>query len=274
MRGKNLILVLVYGGFTLGLSWWLGQQAYQWLPLSAAQEAEPVGDLFSFLVTLGSLTFLWVAGFLLYSIIFYRFNLNNPEGAPIRGNARLEIAWTITPILLVTWIAIYNYQIYQRMQILGPLPIVETPQAPTLMAAADSELLIHSRNLADSQQLTSALVPVAETIEVIAKQWQWEFRYPEANVTSSELHLPVNRRVTLNLTSLDVIHGFYVPNFRIKQDIEPNQIIQFSFTPNRIGQYTLHDSQFSGMDFAIMTAPVVVQSPADYQAWLTKQSLR
>ncbi len=73
------------------------------------------------------------------------------------------------------------------------------------------------------------------------------------------------------MTSLDVIHGFYVPNFRIKQDIVPNREIEFSFTPNRAGEYQLHDSQFSGTYFAVMTAPVVVQSLPDYQAWLESQ---
>ncbi|MBE9194594.1 cytochrome c oxidase subunit II [Synechocystis sp. LEGE 06083] len=263
MSRKNLILLAVYVAFTLGISLWLGQRAYQWLPPAAAQEAQPVGDLFSFLVSLGSVVFLGVAGAMAYSIIFYRFSLQNPQGAPIRGNARLEIFWTVVPIILVTWIAWYSYVIYQRMNVLGPLPVVEVPQLlgeKAIAAGPPAELA-----MAQGSNINP------EKIGVEVKQWLWTFTYPNAGVTSHELHLPLDRRVTLNMTSADVLHGFYVPNFRIKQDIVPNREIEFSFTPNRLGEYKLHDSQFSGTYFAVMTAPVVVQSVSDYQAWLESQ---
>ncbi|MBD2653407.1 cytochrome c oxidase subunit II [Synechocystis sp. FACHB-383] len=263
MSRKNLILLVVYVAFTLGISLWLGQQSYQWLPAAAAQEAQPVGDLFSFLVSLGSVVFLGVTGVLVYSIIFYRFTLKNPQGAPIRGNARLETFWTVVPLILVTWIAWYNYVTYQRMNVLGPLPVVEVPQ------------LLGEKAIAADPPATLAMAQGSninpEKIGVEVKQWLWTFTYTNAGVTSHELHLPLDRRVTLNMTSADVLHGFYVPNFRIKQDIVPNREIEFSFTPNRLGEYKLHDSQFSGTYFAVMTAPVVVQSVSDYQAWLESQ---
>ena len=260
MSRKNLILLVVYSLFTLSISYWLGQQSYQWLPPAAAAEAEPVGDLLSFLVSLGSIVFLGVTGVLGYSLVFYRFSPHNPDGAAIRGNTRLEIIWTIIPIILVTWIAWYSYNIYQRMQVLGPLPIVEVPELLGQKAIAAEPVTLAQ---------TSNLSP--ERIQVDVKQWAWTFTYPNAGVTSHELHLPIDRRVTLNMTSQDVLHGFYVPNFRIKQDIVPNREIEFSFTPNRIGEYQLHDSQFSGTYFAVMTAPVIIQSLPDYQAWLNSQ---
>ena len=263
MSRKNLLLLAVYIVFTVGASLWLGQRAYQWLPPAAAQEAQPVGDLFSFLVSLGSVVFLGVAGAMAYSVIFHRFSLQNPQGAPIRGNARLEIFWTVVPIILVTWIAWYSYVIYQRMNVLGPLPVVEVPQLlgeKAIAADAPAELA-----MAQGSNINP------ERIGVEVKQWLWTFTYPNGGVTSHELHLPLDRRVTLNMTSKDVLHGFYVPNFRIKQDIVPNREIEFSFTPNRLGEYKLHDSQFSGTYFAVMTAPVVVQSLSDYQAWLESQ---
>lgn len=262
MSQKNLMLLVVYSLFSLGVSYWLGQQSYHWLPSSAAAEAEPVGDLLSFLTSLGSVVFLGVTGVLGYSLLFYRFSPHNPNGAPIRGNTRLEIIWTIIPIVLVTWIAWYSYHIYQRMQVLGPMPIVEVPDVLTPKAIAAEP----------SQPIAQSSESQPETIQVDVKQWSWTFTYPQTGVTSHELHLPVDRRVTLQMTSHDVLHGFYVPNFRIKQDIVPNRVIEFSFTPNRIGEYTLHDSQFSGTYFAVMTAPVLVQSSADFQAWLAGQT--
>ncbi|MBD1910009.1 MULTISPECIES: cytochrome c oxidase subunit II [unclassified Leptolyngbya] len=260
MRTFNIVLLAIYVGVIILTSHAMGQQAYDWLPIAAAVEAEPVGHLFSFLVTLGTIVFLAVFGVLVYSILFYRAaSQDTSDAPPIRGNLRLEITWTVIPILLVIWIATYSYNIYQRMNTLGALPLVHLHLLGTPAYAADT--------------VTSETQP-AEQIEVIAKQWSWSFRYPNHSVTSTELHLPVNRPVHLMLQSEDVVHGFFVPNFRIKQDIIPGQTIAFKFTPNRIGQYQLHDSQFSGTYFALMEATVFVDSPERYSQWLAQTTVR
>ncbi|NEO67674.1 MAG: cytochrome c oxidase subunit II, partial [Moorea sp. SIO4G2] len=101
-----------------------------------------------------------------------------------------------------------------------------------------------------------------------------EFRYPEQSISSTELHLPNNHRIKLTLKSEDVIHGFYIPAFRVKQDIIPNQAIEFEFTPIREGNYRLRDSQYSGTYFAAMQADVVVQSPESYQQWLAQAAVQ
>jgi cytochrome c oxidase subunit 2 len=258
MRTFNIVLLAIWVGVIILASHAMGQQAYNWLPIAACAEAEPVGHLFSFLVTLGTIVFLGVMGVLMYSILFYRAANNDKSDAPtIRGNLKLEIIWTVVPILLVTWIASYSYTIYQRMNTLGSLPLAHLHVLEAPAYAEDS----------------SNMQP-AEQIEVIAKQWSWSFRYPNRNVTSTELHLPVNQPVHLMLQSEDVVHGFFVPNFRIKQDIFPNQTIEFKFTPNRIGQYQLHDSQFSGTYFALMAATVSVDSPEQYSQWLAQAAAR
>ncbi|HEY9648756.1 MAG TPA: hypothetical protein V6C88_20415, partial [Chroococcidiopsis sp.] len=100
-------------------------------------------------------------------------------------------------------------------------------------------------------------------------QWVWEFRYPGQNVTSTELHIPVNQRIKLILQSEDVLHGFYVPAFRIKQAIIPGRVIEFGFTPILEGRYRLRDSEYSGTYVAAMQADVIVESPEAYQQWLT-----
>jgi cytochrome c oxidase subunit 2 len=115
-----------------------------------------------------------------------------------------------------------------------------------------------------------ASVENIEHIDVSAKQWAWVFHYPESNVTSTELHLPQNSRVRLNLHSEDVLHGFYIPAFRLKQDIIPGNDLDFEFTPIRPGAYDLTDSQYSGTYFATMRAKVIVESLSQYQQWLSK----
>jgi cytochrome c oxidase subunit II len=259
MRTFNIVLLAIWVGVIIFASHAMGQQAYNWLPTAAAAEAEPVGHLFSFLVTLGTIVFLGVMGVLVYSILFYRAANNDTSDAPaIRGNPKLEVIWTVIPILLVIWIASYSYNIYQRMSILGALPLAH----------------LHLLEAPAYADMSSSNMQAAEPIEVIAKQWSWSFHYPNQNITSTELHLPVNRPVHLMLRSEDVVHGFYVPNFRIKQDIIPNESIAFKFTPNRIGQYQLHDSQFSGTYFALMEATVSVDSPEQYNQWLAQAVAR
>lgn len=105
-------------------------------------------------------------------------------------------------------------------------------------------------------------------------QWAWVFRYPKTGITSTELHLPVNHRIRLAMQSEDVLHGFYIPAFRVKQDIIPNRNIDFEFTPIRIGKYQLTDSEFSGTYFATMRTNVVVESPEDYKKWLAEAANR
>jgi cytochrome c oxidase subunit II len=251
----NIFTVLVAATIVTVISLWIGQQAYSWLPPQAAAESQLIDDLISFLVTLGAFIFLGVTGTLMYSIIFHRAQRwDLSDGPHIEGNVTLEVVWTAIPIMLVLWIAAYSYQVYEEMGIQGPMELVHLHN-PVSMESAD---------VAPPEEGE----PV-EKIDVVAKQWAWVFHYPESNVTSTELHLPSDRRVRLALKSEDVLHGFYIPAFRLKQDIVPNHTIDFEFTPIREGQYRLTDSQYSGTYFATMQANVVVESPEDYHQWLS-----
>jgi cytochrome c oxidase subunit 2 len=230
----------------------MGQQSYGWFPPQASAESILIDDLFSFLVTLGTFIFLGVVGTLTYSVLFQRADKYDPEdGEPIEGNITLEIVWTAIPIVLVIWIAAYSYQIYEQMAILGPMEHVHMGMATAEAAPLETDTPI-------------------EQIEVRARQWAWEFRYPDRNVTSTELHLPNNQRIKLVLQSEDVLHGFFIPAFRVKQDIIPGQTIDFEFTPIREGKYRLRDSQYSGTYFAAMQTDVVVESSDGYEQWLAQ----
>lgn len=256
MKLRTILILIVSAIALAAISLWMGQQSYSWFPPQASAESKLIDDLFSFLVTLGTFIFLGVVGVLTYALLFQRagkYDLG--DGPHIEGNVTLEIVWTVIPFVLVMWIAVYSYQIYDRMSILGPMEHIHLGM-PTAEAAA----------MDDAEQ---PMAPM-EQIEVLSRQWAWEFRYPEQNVTSTELHLPTQQRVKLVLKSEDVLHGFYIPAFRLKQDIIPNQPIDFEFTPIREGKYRLRDSQYSGTYFAAMQADVVVESPEAYQQWLTK----
>lgn len=239
------------------VSHWIGQQAFSWMPSQATTEAQRVDDLFSFLVSIGAFIFLGLVGMMLYSVVFFRAAKEDyTEGHPSRGDVRLEILWTATPTLLVMWIAFQSFNIYQQLDILGLGQIVH------LHLPVESEP-------ADAAIVSDVPKPASETIEVFAKQWEWSFRYPN-NVTSNELHLPINRSTRLNMHAESVLHGFYVPEFRLKQDIVPKRKIDIVLTPIRTGKYRLKDSQFSGTYFALMEADVYVESVETYNQWLTQ----
>jgi cytochrome c oxidase subunit 2 len=241
------------------VSYWLGQQAYSWMPIAATLEAKHVDNLFSFLVGLGAFVFFGVVGTIVYSIITCRADPNDfSEGHPSRGNGKIEFFWTATPTILVLWIAWQNLNIYQELGLEGAKTILGSSTSASTRAT-----LVAQTN-----------VEPIEEIKVNAKQWEWTFHYPQGNITTKELHLPQNKSVRLVLESADVIHGFYVPEFRFKQDIIPGHILDFTFTPIKQGKYKLHDSQFSGTYFALMEADVYVDSPDAYRQWLQSASDR
>jgi len=256
------ILILVGVAIAIALiSLWMGQAAYTWFPPQASAESILVDNLFSFLVTLGTFIFLGVVGTLTYSVLFQRaekYDLS--DGPHIEGNVKLEIIWTAIPLALVIWIAAYSYQIYDQMSILGPMEHAHHGQ---IVASAEAATMDRDET-----------VPT-EKIDVFARQWSWEFVYGKGtsiDVSSTELHLPNNRRIKLVLHSEDVLHGLYIPAFRVKQDVIPGRDIDFEFTPIREGKYRLRDSQYSGTYFAAMQTDVVVESPEVYQKWLVDAS--
>lgn len=246
-----IAIVLAFAGV------WMAQQSYTWFPPEATQEAKLIDDLFALMVFLGTMIFLGVVGTILYTILTQRvsrFDLS--DGPHIEGNVPLEIVWTAIPIALVFMLAGYSYWTYEQMAVRGPMELVH----------------MHTPGGMESAYAATMESEPVEEIEVNAKQWSWSFHYPARNVTSSELHLPVNHRVKLAMKTEDVIHGFFVPAFRLKQDIVPNHIVEFEFTPIREGKYRLNDSQFSGTYFAINQTNVVVESPDQYDQWLVSTS--
>jgi cytochrome c oxidase subunit 2 len=269
MKLRAIVTIAVYAVFVVFASFWMAKQSYSWFPPEAAAESKLVDDLFSLFTGLGTAIYLGVIGPFFYSLIFHRAGkYDMSDGPPIEGSITLEVVWTAIPIILVLGLATASYRTYEKMNIRGPMELVHL-QMPEMMQSA------YAAPFDDSPQreIESALkTEPIEEIDVTARQWAWVFHYPEQDVTSTELHLPVDRRVHLTLRSEDVLHGFYVPAFRVKQDIVPNHVIDLEFTPIREGTYRLRDSLYSGTYFASNQADVVVQSVSDYQQWLADAS--
>ena len=265
LKLRAILIMSLYAIFVALISLWMAKQSYSWFPPEASAEAKLHDDLFSLFTGLGTFIYLGVIGPFLYSLIFHRASkYDMSDGPPIEGNTWLEIIWTGVPLVLVLTLSFVSYRTYEKMAVRGPMELVHL-HLPQLVESAYAEPF----DSTPQQEIQGALenAPV-EQIDVTAKQWAWVFHYPERDVTSTELHLPVDRRVRFTLRSEDVLHGFYIPAFRLKQDIVPNHVIDFELTPIKTGTYRLRDSMFSGTYFATNQADVVVQPFDDYQRWL------
>lgn len=112
----------------------------------------------------------------------------------------------------------------------------------------------------------------AMEIYVVGKQWMWKMQHPQGRWENNELHVPVGVPVMLTMTSEDVIHSFYVPAFRLKQDVIPGQYTQMWFTATEPGTYHLFCAEFCGTLHSTMVGSVIVQTKADYEKWLASGS--
>jgi cytochrome c oxidase subunit 2 len=112
-------------------------------------------------------------------------------------------------------------------------------------------------------------------VNVIGSQWSWRFEYPELGIQTNELRLPVNRQALLRLSSMDVIHSFWVPEFRVKQDALPGGkefIRELRVTPSQVGNYTLRCAELCGLNHTTMESPVIVMAAADFDAWAAAEA--
>lgn len=178
--------------------------------------------------------FVVVAAILLLAVL--RFRERDPAALPrqVRGNARLELGWTIAPAIILTFIAFPTVS-----------AIFQTQAPPT---------------------------PDALKVRVIGHQWWWEFRYPDLGVTTAtDLYLPVGQRVALELSSIDVIHSFWVPALGGKRDTPPGQLNRILLTPAAPGDYPGQCAEFCGASHANMRHWAVVLSAPDFQAWVARQ---
>ncbi|WP_299028541.1 cytochrome c oxidase subunit II [uncultured Thermanaerothrix sp.] len=208
----------------------------QVLPLQASVQAQPIDRLFNLQFMLIAFFFSLIVAFMGYSVVVFRQRARDEdeEGAYIKGSTGLEVVWTIIPIGIVIYLSY-----------LGSLALAETRR----------------------------IDPQAIEVKVVAGQWFWRFEYPQYGITSNTLYLPVNRQAHLRLTSLDVIHSFWVPEFRVKQDALPGANLEreLRVTPTMMGQFKVRCAELCGTSHAYMESPVVVVSQADFEAWVGEQ---
>ncbi len=193
-------------------------------------------QLFNIILYMALAVFLLVIGVLIYNIIRFRGRSGDlEEPRQIFGNSKLEIIWTAVPVLLV------------GMLFFLTISTINATAAPK------------------SQ-------PTDVNVTVVGHQWWWEFDYPNQGfITANELHVPVGANVQLDITSSDVIHSFWVPQLSHKVDAIPGQTNHLWFNADSVGEFHGHCAEFCGDNHANMRIKVVVQSQADYDAWVQDQ---
>lgn len=243
------ILTALLGVIALAgvIYFWRMPSVQPWLPEEGGHPGNEVDNLFRFMSASASVLYTYVVGYIIYFCVRYRRRKSDPPdalGAHVHDNNKLETVWTVVPSLFVILLSVLSVRIWSVLYL---------------------------------QQPTNGLV-----VESIARQWSYSFRYPNVRgEIPAEMHLPVNVPVTMNLTSEDVIHSFWVPDMRVKADMIPGMINVIKFTPAHVGRYpiictefcgTLH-SRMNGMVSAAHGAIMVVEPLAAYEAWYHKTQI-
>jgi len=267
------ISTLIAGIVLTLVSLWYGQN-HGLLPVAASEEASLVDGLFNLMMTISTGLFLIVQGVIIYCVIRFRRRPGDmTDGPPTHGNVPLEILWTAIPAIIVLVIGVYSFEVYNAMGGLDPMAChgmqaMKKMPGSALAATLDSDTQQNALGIGASPEESS----VAQIqINVTGLQFAWIFSYPDSGVTSGELHVPIGRQVKLNISANDVIHSFWVPEFRLKQDAIPGSETLLQFTPKVAGTYSVICAELCGSYHGSMKTQVIVETPEEFNAWIQSQ---
>jgi cytochrome c oxidase subunit II len=281
MNIPNSILTLLAGIILTIVSLWYGYNNGL-MPVAASVEATHVDALFNAMMAIATGLFIIVQGVIVYSaIMFRRKKGDTTDGPAIEGNVPLEILWTAIPAAIVLWISIYSFEIYGEM---GGFDPTAANDMHAMHGGRGSAMAADMPGMEGQMGMKKEMIasgigasPASEgkeaavNVNVTGLQYAWIFNYPDTNVTSGELHIPVNQEVKLIMKANDVIHALWIPQLRLKQDIIPGEITQLRFTSNKIGTYPVRCAELCGGYHGSMVTNMIVQTPEDYQAWIASQ---
>jgi cytochrome c oxidase subunit II len=225
-------VVAAGAGIAIGL-------AIPWFPPAAATQAHTIDTLYYVLIICTVPIFVLVTTVVLFSV--WRFRMRPGEerldGPPIHGNTRLEVLWTAVPSVLIASLVVY------------------------------AAIVLHDIGVKKPNEIT---------INVIGRQWEWSFTYPAYHDATGQpivapiLELPINRPVYFKINSVDVIHTFYVPAFRLQEDAVPGITTTLRATPDRLGTYPVICTQLCGYGHSTMRTTLNVVTAAQFSTWLAE----
>jgi cytochrome c oxidase subunit 2 len=234
-NGRHLAIVAVLVVIGSVITYYALTAIYQ-LPLAASTEADEIDRLFGGHFLFISFFFALIIVIMGYSIFAFRRKPDDEEpAAQFHSNTPLEIIWTIVPLIIVLAFGIWGWWVLNEV----------TAEEPDEMV-----------------------------VRVFGRQWDWSFEYPDyPDVgTVTDLVLPVDQPLLLEMVSTDVLHSFWVPEFRVKQDLVPGTVTNLRITPTDIGVYKTRCAEICGTLHSTMLADVSVVSRADFDGWVSDQA--
>ena len=237
-RQRSLTLALVAGVIAIALGILLSYEI-RWFPVQASAQARNTDHLYHVLVIATIPIFVLVVGVILYCVWQFRMKPGEElkDGPPIHGNTRLEVFWTALPSVLLLSMVGYSF------------------------------VVLHDNEKKPAHEIQ---------IGVTGQQFFWSFQYPPsvtggAPINSYKLYLPDNESVYFNMRSKDVIHAFYIPAFRLQEDVVPGITTHYLATPDRVGNYVAECNLLCGVGHSLMRTTVHVVTPEQFQAWIKSQ---
>ena len=204
-----------------------------WFPADASGAANQIDTVYDVLLICSVPVFVLVMTIAVYSVVRFRAKPGDMrDGASIHGNTRLEVIWVTVPFLMVTALSIYAWVVLDDIEAKQPNELV---------------------------------------VNVVAQQFTWTFEYPSEEVNSTELVLPEDRPVDFRIRTRDVIHSFWVPEFRLKSDAVPGLTTKIRLTPNRLGRYQVVCAELCGIGHSTMRQNVRVIPEGEFDSWLDEQ---
>jgi cytochrome c oxidase subunit II len=203
-----------------------------WNGAEDSTAAPKIDDLLNIMIVLSSIVFAVVVVALGYALIAFRAKPGDEsDGEPIHGNTRLEIAWTVVPTIIVLFGGGWSWKVLDEIE-----------------EKTGNDM----------------------TVDVFSQQYAWSFGYPGKGYVYSQgvMHVPVNRQIIFKMHSQDVIHSFWVPQWRIKKDNVPGITTTAIVTPTKTGSYQLICTELCGFGHATMRAKVIVQSESAFDKWV------
>jgi cytochrome c oxidase subunit 2 len=202
------------------------------LPFQGSSQALIIDGLINSHLALIAFLFSLIVVFMLYAIVVFRKrDGDESDGEHFEGNTVLEIVWTVLPLVFVVVFAFYGVQ-----------SLAEVTQA------APNEI----------------------EVEAVGIQWSWRFEYPNG-IVSPELVLPENQMINVSLHAEDVIHSFWIPEMRVKQDAVPGEYTEIRFTPIHVGEFVLRCAELCGRSHYSMESPVRIVTQEEYEQWTSEQ---
>ncbi|MCW3056047.1 MAG: cytochrome c oxidase, subunit [Solirubrobacterales bacterium] len=211
-----------------------------WFPVKASSQAGNTDTLYHVLVIASIPIFVLVTSVVLFSVWQFRMKPGEElkDGPPIHGNTRLEVLWTAFPAILLLGLVGYSF------------------------------VVLHDNEAKPANEIQ---------IGVTGEQFAWTYQYPPsvtggAALNSTKLYVPKGRSVYFNMHSKDVIHAFWIPAFRLQEDVVPGISTHWRVTPTRLGSYPVVCNLLCGLGHSLMRSAVHVVTPAQFQTWIKSQA--